>query len=236
VDKHINDRDYGTTFTDIDMENSFRYAGFWRRFIAVIIDYVIVSVLVLPLAVIIDTLAPGSIVLQVPFDALTAERVISTKSTEEKNSDGSTTVVEARRIEVTVLGKWTYLYSERIKHFAGKTEKTRRLLDPKTETELRETQSSNIAILVLIVYWSLMESSRFQASIGKRALGIRVVDEHGRRLTTLRALGRNASKVFSVITLMVGFAMAGWTKNKQALHDIIARCYVILADNGDTKA
>jgi uncharacterized RDD family membrane protein YckC len=218
------------------MDIPLRYAGFWRRFIAAYIDYVAVSVLMLPLAMIINIAAPGSIVLQVPFNAFTRERVVSTQKAEEKNADGSVTVIETRMIEETVLWKWTYLYREQIKHFAGKTETTRQMLDPKTQTELRETQSSNIAFFALVIYWAIMESSRFQASLGKLALDIRVVDEQGNRLTLMRALGRNVSKAFSVLTLLIGFAMAGWTKNKQALHDIIARCYIILAVNNVARA
>ncbi len=218
------------------MDLPLRYAGFWRRFIAAVIDYVAVSVLVLPLAMIINIAAPGSIVVQVPFNAFTQERVVSIQKAEEKNADGSVTVVETRMIEQTVLWKWTYLYREQIKHFAGKTETTRQMLDPNTQTELHETQSSNIALFALVIYWAVMESSRLQASLGKLALDIRVVDQEGNRLTLMRALGRNVSKVFSVLTLLIGFAMAGWTKNKQALHDIIARCYIILAVNGAARA
>ncbi len=71
-----------------------------------------------------------------------------------------------------------------------------------------------------------MESSRFQASLGKRALRIQVVDKEGNRLTFARAFGRNAAKFLSVATCFIGFAMPLWTKNRQALHDLIARCYL----------
>jgi len=42
-----------------------------------------------------------------------------------------------------------------------------------------------------------------------------------------RSLTRNLLKVVSVLTLMIGFMLAGWTRRKQALHDMIARCLVV---------
>jgi uncharacterized RDD family membrane protein YckC len=214
--------------TDIPPVVGFRYAGFWRRFVALIIDYLLVSILVLPLVVLMATLAPGSIVVHVPFNLFTQEQVLSTDTTQEKNADGSVTVVDVRMVEVRTLGKWTYLYRERIKHLAGRTETSRQLVDPNTKLDIQTRTSDDITILVLVLYWILMETSPVQGSVGKRAMGIRVVDENGSRLTLLRALGRNVSKILSVLPCLVGFMMAGWTAKKQALHDIVARCYVVL--------
>jgi uncharacterized RDD family membrane protein YckC len=80
---------------------------------------------------------------------------------------------------------------------------------------------------VLILYWALMEGSRYQASIGKMAMGVRVTDHAGQRLTFLRAFARNVSKFLSAFTFLIGFMMAGWTSKKQGLHDMVARCYVV---------
>ena len=73
-----------------------------------------------------------------------------------------------------------------------------------------------------------MESSKYMASLGKLALGIKVTDESGERLSILRSLARNISKVLSLLTLFIGFMMAGWTARKQALHDIISKCEVTI--------
>ena len=108
--------------TDIPPVVGLRYAGFWRRLVALIIDYSLVSILVFPLVVLMAAVAPGSIVVSVPFNLFTEERVLSTDTTQEKNADGSVTVVDVRMVEVTTLGKWTYLYRERVKHSAGRTE------------------------------------------------------------------------------------------------------------------
>ena len=171
---------------------------------------------------------PDIIVVSTPFDLFTEERIIGTENSEKKNQDGSTTAVETKLIKVTCLGKWKYLYRETIEHNAGETETNRQLLDHQTKEDISRTTSEEIVYLVILIYWILLESSKMQASLGKRALGIKVVDKQGRKLTLLRSLGRNVSKIFSLITMMIGFMMAGWTEKKQALHDIISDCYVIV--------
>ena len=56
---------------------------------------------------------------------------------------------------------------------------------------------------------------------------MQVTDSAGNELSFLRALGRNLGKILSSITLAVGYMMAGFTKKKQALHDIMASCLVV---------
>jgi len=72
------------------------------------------------------------------------------------------------------------------------------------------------------LYFSLMESSKFQATIGKLALGIIVTDMDGNRISFGRATGRYFGKIISGIILLIGYIMAGFTEKKQALHDILA--------------
>jgi len=77
------------------------------------------------------------------------------------------------------------------------------------------------------LYFSLLESSHLQASLGKLVLGIKVVDQQGARLDFLYCLVRNMSKFLSSLIFMLGYLVATVTKNKQALHDLIAGSYVI---------
>jgi hypothetical protein len=44
--------------------------------------------------------------------------------------------------------------------------------------------------LMSLLYWPLQESSSYQATLGKRALGIKVTDLDGQRISFGRALGR----------------------------------------------
>lgn len=76
-------------------------------------------------------------------------------------------------------------------------------------------------------YYTLMESSRHQATLGKQALGIKVVDRNGNRLTPAHALGRWFAASLSYLTLYIGFLMAAFTDRKQALHDMVAGTFVV---------
>jgi uncharacterized RDD family membrane protein YckC len=72
------------------------------------------------------------------------------------------------------------------------------------------------------LYFSLMESSKFQGTIGKLALGIIVTDMEGNKISFGKATGRYFGKIVSAIIIYIGFMMAGFTEKKQGLHDILA--------------
>jgi uncharacterized RDD family membrane protein YckC len=85
-------------------------------------------------------------------------------------------------------------------------------------------------LVVLVVDWlyfAYQESSPAQATIGKRALGIKVTDLEGNRISFGRATGRYFAKYLSAITLFIGFLLAAFTARKQALHDMIAGTLVV---------
>jgi uncharacterized RDD family membrane protein YckC len=77
------------------------------------------------------------------------------------------------------------------------------------------------------LYFTLMESSVRGATLGKMALGIRVTDMSGNKISFGRATGRYFGKMVSGMILYIGFIMAGFTQQKQALHDIMAGCLVV---------
>jgi len=86
----------------------------------------------------------------------------------------------------------------------------------------------NAGFLVLAwLYYALQESSEAQATLGKRALGIKVTDEHGERIGFGRATGRHFAKIISSMTFGVGYLMAAFTQRKQGLHDMIASTLVV---------
>ena len=85
-----------------------------------------------------------------------------------------------------------------------------------------------LIILVLEwLYYALLESSAWQATLGKKALGLEVTDLAGVRITFGRATGRYFARYISFFTLGIGYLMAGFTEKKQALHDMIAGTLVI---------
>jgi len=93
---------------------------------------------------------------------------------------------------------------------------------------------AGIVVLSLILwvvqwlYFALMESSRHQATLGKMVCGIIVTDLNGQRICFARATGRHFGKILSGMIFMIGFIMAGFTEKKQALHDMLAGCLVVL--------
>ncbi len=90
--------------------------------------------------------------------------------------------------------------------------------------------ASAVALLVIvlqILYYSLMEASKYQGTVGKIALGLIVTDTNGAKLDFTKALVRNLCKIISGIILGIGYIMAGFTDKKQALHDMIASTLVV---------
>jgi uncharacterized RDD family membrane protein YckC len=87
-----------------------------------------------------------------------------------------------------------------------------------------------LGILINWLWFTISESSRWQATIGKKLFGIRVTDETGARIGFGRANGRYWSKILSVLILGIGFVMVAFTKKKQGLHDKIAGTLVVKAN------
>jgi len=150
------------------------YAGFWLRFVAAIIDGLILGI---PLGIIAFLLIASAI----PFLA--------------HNQDPMTVIM-------TILPRILFLVV--------------------------------IYLVASWLYWGLMESSSWQATLGKKALGLRVTDLAGSRPTFGRAsgrffAGRGISFVPSIggLYFLIDCIMAGFTEKKQALHDMIASCLVI---------
>ena len=81
--------------------------------------------------------------------------------------------------------------------------------------------------VVKLIYHVVMESSTKQATYGKQLLHIRVTDMDGYRITLGHALGRNFAKIFSVLSIGVGYLYSFFNKKQQCLHDIIAETLVV---------
>lgn len=82
-------------------------------------------------------------------------------------------------------------------------------------------------MLACMLYWSLMESSARQATLGKRVMKIKVVDLEGRRISFGKAAGRALVKGLLSNIFAIGYIITLFTKKSQALHDIIAGCLVV---------
>jgi uncharacterized RDD family membrane protein YckC len=72
------------------------------------------------------------------------------------------------------------------------------------------------------LYEAFMESSSYQATLGKMIFGLKVTDLNGNRIGFDRATGRHFAKWLSSMTLGIGYIMVGFSERKQGLHDLIA--------------
>ena len=72
------------------------------------------------------------------------------------------------------------------------------------------------------LYEGLMTSSTRQATLGKMIFGMKVTDLYGNPISFGRASGRYFAKWISMLTIFIGYIIAGFTERKQALHDMIA--------------
>ncbi|WP_426690515.1 RDD family protein [Rhodanobacter ginsengiterrae] len=84
-----------------------------------------------------------------------------------------------------------------------------------------------LIMVIGILYFTICESSAWQGTVGKLALGIRVTDLDGNRISFARAFGRYFAKILSAIIFAIGFLMVAWTQRKQGLHDMICGTLVL---------
>ena len=87
-----------------------------------------------------------------------------------------------------------------------------------------------LAVVAVAAVWFIgSEASRWQASPGKRLLGLRVTDTQGGRCGAGRIALRFVAGAPSWLLLHLGHAMAGVNPGKRALHDYIAGTRVEIA-------
>ncbi len=84
-----------------------------------------------------------------------------------------------------------------------------------------------LSTVIAVLYGALMESSKYQATVGKLALGLKVTDMDGKNLDLAKALVRNLCKILSGMIMGLGYIIAAFTEKKQGLHDIIASTLVV---------
>ncbi|MEY2438177.1 MAG: hypothetical protein QOH64_391 [Acidimicrobiaceae bacterium] len=86
-----------------------------------------------------------------------------------------------------------------------------------------------IGFLVGIAYYALLEGGATGQTIGKRALGLRVVDQDTWQpgIGTGRGVGRYFARMLSAIPLGLGYFWMLWDKDKQTWHDKLARTRVV---------
>jgi len=84
------------------------------------------------------------------------------------------------------------------------------------------------ALVGIVLYYSLLEGGPTGQTVGKRVLGIRVVDKlTGGPVGRGRGVGRFFARLLSGLACFVGYLWMLWNPDSQAWHDIIVDSYVV---------
>ena len=83
-----------------------------------------------------------------------------------------------------------------------------------------------VGVFFSIAYNTFMHG-KYGATLGKMAVGIRVVMADGAPITFMRAFGRAWADILSGMVCYIGYIIAGFDAEKRALHDHICQTRVI---------
>lgn len=99
------------------------------------------------------------------------------------------------------------------------------------EWELLRRNFYRLFLLVAIglgwLYAAGLECSRWQATVGKQWMGMKVTDAQGERISFLHATGRHLGKYLSALPCFLGFIFALFSSRGLAWHDRLAGTRVV---------
>lgn len=84
-----------------------------------------------------------------------------------------------------------------------------------------------LSIALSAAYYAGFHASAGKATLGKMAVGIKVVRTDGARISIARGIGRYFAAMLSGLILCIGFVMAAFTERKQGLHDMLCDTLVV---------
>jgi len=84
-----------------------------------------------------------------------------------------------------------------------------------------------VVLPLVLLYYPVMESSRWQATLGKRYCRLTVVTTRGKRISFVRALVRYLGKYLSGSLFGIGFWIIAVRSDRRGLHDLIAGTLVV---------
>jgi len=84
-----------------------------------------------------------------------------------------------------------------------------------------------IPIIPSFLYWTLQQSGQHQATVGQRAMSIKVLSLDGGFVTFGQATGRFFANLLNIFTFLVGYFMFFFSSKKQCLHDYMSGCIIV---------
>lgn len=129
--------------------------------------------------------------------AMVLTNIIGTLSNETPNNEAQTQMVDSSASFMEVM-KETYSPSELISN-----------------------------LIYMIIFVIIFTATQLKGSPGKLICRIQVVNPDMTQISILKSIGRYLAYYLSGIIFAIGFMMAGWNKEKKALHDMICNTRVV---------
>lgn len=96
--------------------------------------------------------------------------------------------------------------------------------------------ASFVSAFVGAAYYIFCEGGPWHATLGKKALGITVVDQNGVGIDYGKAAVRYLGRILSGLLLGIGYLIALFSNERQTLHDKLANTYVVDGSFEDVSA
>ena len=84
-----------------------------------------------------------------------------------------------------------------------------------------------VPVLAPFLYWVILQGSKSEATLGQRAMGIRVIKLNGGRVGMGLAALRFLANYLNILSLFVGYLMYFFTDKHQCIHDYVANVAVV---------
>ncbi|HAE36708.1 MAG: hypothetical protein UR85_C0013G0005 [Candidatus Nomurabacteria bacterium GW2011_GWF2_35_66] len=91
-----------------------------------------------------------------------------------------------------------------------------------------DTVLLEVVLSIIVLFYLVFTTKKYQATLGKMAVGIKVISEKSENLTWGQVILRETiGKIISGLIFSIGYLAVAFTSKKQGFHDLIARTLVV---------